>query len=194
MAVGARLSAVSPSTPAARRQVGSVPTMTFSPVRLVEHARSSEGRKQLRYLGVSLVFVPVGQVLIQLLARPLDSFTSASLVAAAVLTPFNFAANRYLVWKVSDRNGLRTQVLVFWVGAMLAVSLATGLTYLVEQLTADRSKLVQSVAVFFAQLAGFGVVWVGRYLVLDRWLFRATHQGDEPDAEQVEELHHDFPI
>ena len=59
--------------------------MTFSPVRLVEHARSSEGRKQLRYLGVSLVFVPVGQVLIQLLARPLDSFTSASLVAAALV-------------------------------------------------------------------------------------------------------------
>ena len=174
--------------------MGSVPAMTFSPARLVEHARSSEGRKQLRYLGVSLVFVPVGQVLIQLLARPLDSFTSASLVAAAILTPFNFAANRYLVWKVSAKDGLRTQVIVFWVGAMLAVSLATGLTYLVEQLTVDRSKLVQSIAVFFAQLAGFGIVWVGRYLVLDRWLFKATHHGDEPDAEQVGELHHDFPI
>jgi len=165
-----------------------------SPSRLLAHARSAEGRKQLRYVGVSVFFVPVGQALIQVLARVVDSFTTASLLAAAILTPFNFFANRYFVWKVTSRDSLRTQVLVFWVGAMLAVAMATGLTYVVEGLTADRSKLVQSLAVFVAQLTGFGVVWVGRYLVLDRWLFKAVHHGEEPDPDEVDELHHDFPI
>jgi len=168
--------------------------MTSSPARLLEHARSSEGRKQLRYVGVSVVFVPVGQILIQVLARVLDSYTRASLLSAAILTLPNFLANKYLVWKLSSKNNLRTQVLVFWVGAMLGVSLATGFTYLVEQMTLDSSPLVQSVAVFFAQLAGFGVVWVGRYLVLDRWLFKVVHRGEEPDPEEIDELHHDFPI
>ena len=166
----------------------------FSPGRLLAHARSAEGRKQLRYVGVSLFFVPVGQVLIQVLARLVDSFTTASLLGAALLTPFNFFANRYFVWKVTSRDSLRTQVLVFWVGAMLAVAMATGLTYLVERWTADRPSLVQSLAVLVAQLTGFGVVWVGRYLVLDRWLFKAVHHGEEPDQHEIDELHHDFPI
>jgi len=121
--------------------------MSLSPSKLIEHARSSEGRKQLRYLGVSIVFVPLGQALIQVLARLFDSYTTASLVSAAILTPPNFFANRYVVWKVSSKDNLRTQIIVFWVGAMLGVSLATGLTYLVEQLTVDRPPLFQSVAV-----------------------------------------------
>lgn len=168
--------------------------MTLSPTRLLEHARSPEGRKQLRYVGVSLVFVPLGQLLIQVLARVLGSYTTASVVAAAMLTPPNFFANKYLVWKVTSKDNLRTQVLVFWVGAMLGVGMATGFTYLVEQATADQPALVRSLAVLCAQLAGFGFVWVGRYLVLDRWLFKVTHHGEEPDEEEVEELHHDFPI
>jgi len=168
--------------------------MTLSPGRLIEHARSSEGRKQLRYVGVSLVFVPIGQILIQVLGRLFDSFTTASVVAAALLTPFNFFANRYYVWKITSTNSLRTQIVVFWVAAVLGVSLATGFTYLVEQATADQSSLVRSLSVFFAQLAGFGVVWVGRYLVLDRWLFKAVHHGEEPDEGEVDELHLDFPV
>jgi putative flippase GtrA len=168
--------------------------MSLSPSKLLDHARTPEGRKQLRYLGVSIVFVPLGQALIQVLARVFDSYTTASWVSAAILTPPNFFANRYVVWKVTSRDNLRTQIIVFWVGAMLGVSLATGLTYLVEQLTVDRPALFRSVAVFFAQLLGFGIVWVGRYLVLDRWLFKVTHEGEEPDPDEIDELHHDFPI
>ena len=168
--------------------------MDLSPTRLLDHARSAEGRKQLRYLGVSLFFVPVGQVLIQILGRVMGSFTTASIVAAVILTPFNFLANRNLVWKMTSREGLRTQIIVFWVAAILGVSLATGFTYLVEEMTSGQSELVQSVSVFFAQLAGFGVVWVGRYLVLDKWLFKVTHHGEEPDPDEIDELHHDFPI
>lgn len=168
--------------------------MRLSPSGLLEHARSEEGRKQLRYIGVSLVFVPVGQILIQIVARIVGSFTAASIISAAILTPPNFFANRHFVWKVQNKDNLRTQVVVFWVGAMLGVSLATGFTWLVEQWTVDQSQLVKSAAVFFAQLAGFGVVWVARYLILDRWLFKVTHHGEEPTDEEVDDLHHDFPI
>jgi putative flippase GtrA len=168
--------------------------MKLSPAGLIEHARSAEGRKQLRYMGVSVVFVPVGQILIQVLARLVDSYTTASILSAAILTLPNFFANKYLVWKETPKDNLRTQILVFWVGAMLGVSLATYFTFLVERLTESQSDLVQSVAVFVAQLAGFGVVWVGRYLVLDRWLFKVTHHGEEPDPDEIDDLHHDFPI
>ena len=165
---------------------------------LREYGRSEVGRKQLRYMGVSVVFVPVGQILIQVLGSVFDgNYTAASVVAAAILTVPNFFANKLLVWKDTSRDNLRTQVVVFWVAAMLGVSLATGLTFLVQQLTEDKSSLVQRVSVFVAQMTGFGIVWVGRYLVLDRWLFKVTHHGEEPtgdDLDEIEELHGEIPI
>ncbi len=164
---------------------------------LMDHARSPEGRKQLRYAGVSVVFVPVGQVLIQLLGYFVfdRNYTAASVASAAILTLPNFFANKHFVWRDSSRDKLHTQVIVFWVAAMLGVSLATLLTYLVEKAVHNSaSEFGEAVAVFFAQLVGFGIVWVGRYLVLDRWLFRVTHHGEEPTEGELDELHHEFPV
>ena len=174
--------------------------MKLSPGAVLSHVRSDEGRKQLRYAGISLVFVPVGQILIQILAATVykgdvNNFTYASITSAAVLTFPNFFANKYLVWKATSKDNLRTQVIVFWVAAMLGVSAATGLTWLVEQQVHDKvSGTVEAVAVFVAQLVGFGIVWVGRYLILDRWIFKVTHHGEEPSDDELEMLHGDVPI
>jgi putative flippase GtrA len=168
----------------------------FSLGALLEHARTDAGRKKLRYAGVSVVFVPLGQICIQLLGRfSFDrNFTKASLASAAILTLPNFFANKYVVWRDTNRESLRTQVTVFWIAAMLGVTFATALTWLVEKQMADRSALVESGAVFLAQLVGFGLVWVGRFLVLDRWIFKATHHGAEPSPEEMAALHSDIPV
>jgi len=169
--------------------------MKVSPSGLLHHAKSDEGRKQLRYAGVSVVFVPLGQICIQIFGSMFDgNYTKASLATAALLTLPNFFANKYLVWKETSKDNLRTQVLVFWVAAMLGVTFATGLTYLVEQWAQDKSDLVERLAVFGAQLVGFGIVWVGRFLVLDKWLFKVTHHGEEPPEEVLDELKREFPI
>ncbi len=170
--------------------------MKFSLSALVEHARTDAGRKKLRYAGVSVVFVPLGQVFIQLLGRySFDrDYTKASLVSAAILTLPNFFANKYVVWRDTNRENLRTQVVVFWIAAMLGVTFATTLTWLVEKEVADKSVIIESGAVFLAQLTGFGLVWVGRFLVLDRWLFKATHHGAEPSPDDMAALHSDIPI
>ncbi len=161
----------------------------------MDHARSEQGRKQIRYAAVSVVFVPIGQILIQVLgALVFDrDYTKASIVAAAILTVPNFFANKYLVWKNTAKDNLRTQVVVFWVAAMLGVAAATGLTYLVEQQFHNEGA-VEALAVFCAQLVGFGIVWVGRYLILDRWLFKVTHHGAEPGDDELDMLHGDLPI
>jgi len=174
----------------------------LSPTALLEHAKSPEGRKQLRYAGISIVFVPLGQVLLQVFAHVVfdagkgddAAFTKASLLTAAILTGPNFFANRNFVWRDSSKDRLRTQILVFWVAAMLGVALSTLLTVWVENLVRDQSVAVESISVFFAQLVGFGVVWIGRYLILDRWLFKVTHHGEEPPPDLLDELHHDLPI
>jgi putative flippase GtrA len=167
--------------------------MKLTPAALIDHARSDEGRKKLRYAGVSVFFVPVGQGLIQILGLFM-TFTQASIVSAAILTLPNFFANKRFVWRVTSKENQRTQIAIFWVAAMLGVSFATGLTWITEQVTVDSSPLVQRIAVFFAQLTGFGIVWVGRFLILDRWLFKLTHAGREPSPAEEDELHTDVPL
>jgi hypothetical protein len=77
---------------------------------------------------------------------------------------------------------------------MLGVTAATVLTYFVENATQDTSDLVLRLCVIVAQLTGFGIVWVFRYLILDRWLFKVTHHGEEPPQDTLDEMHGDIPI
>ena len=177
--------------------------MNLSPTSVLADARSAEGRKQLRYAGVSIVFVPLGQVLIQLLGALAFTTTvggvketnwvAASVTSAAILTVPNFFANKYVVWKETSRDNLRTQVIVFWVAAMLGVTFATALTFLVDWMIESHG-WIEKVAVFFAQLAGFGIVWLGRYVILDRWIFKVINKGEEPDDDELDMLHGDMPI
>jgi len=175
----------------------------ITPTAVLDHARSDEGRKQLRYAGVSIVFVPLGQVLIQVIGALVytsqvngqmeTNWVAASITSAAILTVPNFFANKHFVWKNTSRDNLRTQVTVFWVAAMLGVTFATALTLLVDW-AIDSHGWIEKVAVFFAQLAGFGIVWLGRYVILDRWLFKVTHHGQEPGEDELEMMHGDLPI
>jgi putative flippase GtrA len=146
---------------------------------LIAYVGADETRKKLRYAGVSAVFIPIGQGLVQVLGLWLGNYTAASLLAAAIVTIPNFFANKYFVWRLTSGENLRSQVLVFWVAVMLGVLLATLFTYLVDTVLADQRALVRGTAVLFAQLLGLGIAWVGRFLILDRWLFKLA--GDTPE-------------
>ena len=122
----------------------------------IAYARTEEARKKLRYAGVSVVFVPLGQGLIQVFGLWLDDYTTASLLAAAILTVPGFFANKHFVWRVRSGENLRFQVLVYWVAVMLAVSLATLFTYLIENAMADQTVLCP---------------WRSRFLRPDAWLW-----------------------
>ncbi len=151
--------------------------MDLSPWNLIAYARTEDALKKLRYVGVSAIFVPLGQGLIQVFGVWLEGYTVATLLVAAVVTVPNFFANKHFVWRVTSRENLRSQVLVFWVAMMLGVALATLFTYFVENAMANQTVLIRGASVCFAQLLGFGIVWVGRFLILDRWLFKLA--GDK---------------
>lgn len=171
--------------------------MKLSPAGLMEHARSDEGRKQMRYAGISVVFVPIGQILVQVLHLTTDiPDYLCILISACILTPPNYWANKRFVWHdaTTDAGEIRTQITVFWVAAMLGTGFAMGLAALADHLTRNSGKFTQSAWLFIAQLSGYGIAWVGRYFVLDRWIFKATHHGEEPTPEELDELHHEFPI
>jgi putative flippase GtrA len=139
---------------------------------------TDEAHDKLRYAGASVVFVLLGQGLIQVFGPWLGGYTAASLLAAAIVTVPNFFANKHFVWRFTSRENLRNQVLAFWVALTLGVSLATLFTYLVENEIADKTTSIRGSAVLIAQLLGLGIVWVGRNLIVDDWLVKPA--GETP--------------
>lgn len=163
---------------------------------LEEKLESDQLRKMIRYAGVSVVFVPLGQLLVQMFVWIFDvPETWAVLITASVLTVPNLLANKHYVWKYKSKDNRATELTVFWLAAVLGTAFAIGFVYIAGQLfPKDESPLVHAIAIFFAQLLGYGIVWVLRFLFLDRWLFKATHHGQEPTEDEVEDLHRDLPI
>lgn len=163
---------------------------------LDQYLEEPQTRKKLRYAGVSVVFVPLGQIIVQLLHWMYESWPNylSILVTAGVLTIPNYFANKIFVWRDNSRDGLKTQMTVFWIAAMLGTGFAMGLATLADHLTADASKVWQAIWLFIAQLAGYGLVWVGRFIFLDRLIFKVTHHGEEPSEDDLEQMHADFPV
>lgn len=169
--------------------------MNLSPSSVLAHAKSAEGRKQLRYAGVSVVFVPLGQVLVQLVYWMTDWSKPVSILAsAAVLTVPNYFANKHFVWRDTTKDRMRTQITVFWIAAMLGTGFSMLLAAFAEVHTKSSSELTQAFWLFAAQMGGYGLVWVGRYLFLDRFIFKVTHHGEEPGEEDLDMMHGDLPI
>lgn len=170
--------------------------MKLTPGALLDHARTDEGRKQIRYAAVSVVFVPLGQIGVQLLVWVFGMYeVLAVLTTACVLTIPNYLSNKYFVWRHTSKDNRVTEVTVFWLAAILGTSFAMGFVYLAGRLVPkDNGEAMHALAIFAAQLLGYGIVWVARYVFLDRLIFKATHHGEEPPPELLDELHHDFPI
>ena len=170
--------------------------MKLTPQGLLDHARSEEGRKQLRYAAISVVFVPLGQALVQLLKWVFDVYeVYAVLITACLLTFPNYLANKHLVWRDKSKDNQATEVTVFWLAAVLGTAFAMGFVYLAGKIVPERhGELPHALAIFAAQLLGYGIVWVARYLFLDRLIFKATHHGEEPPPELLEDLHREFPV
>jgi hypothetical protein len=141
------------------------------------YGRAQLALDKLRYAAVPVVFISLGQALIQVFGLWF-AYTLASLFAAAVVTLPKFFAKKRFIWRATSRENLRNHALVFWVAVALSVSVATLFTHLVETATAGRTMPIRGVAVLIAQLLGLGIVWIGRLLILDRWLFKVADRRD----------------
>jgi putative flippase GtrA len=114
----------------------------------------------------SAVGVVVGQGTLYALDTGLgwDEVVS-NVVAVTVSSIPAYLVNRYWVWQVRDRNSLRREVVPFWGMAFLGLLLSSVLVAIV------RDRTDSAVAIGAANLAGFGVLWVAKFVVLDRILF-----------------------
>lgn len=148
-----------------------VDSLQASPIirRLDEHLqRRPTIKKLVRYSLASVVAVIVGQTVLVLSYGPLPWF-AANLVSVMAGTIPNYLINRYWTWQQTGKNRLWGEIIPFWVMSVLGMILS-----FIAVGYAD-NRWGTTIAVQIAQLSGFGVVWIAKFLILDKVMWRIVH-------------------
>ena len=126
----------------------------------------------LRYSGVSLFNVVLGQALLLGFHAGLGITAWVANVLAVVFGSIPaFYLNKRYVWRKSGPVSLRTEMMPFW--GMNAVGLLLSTLAVRVASSVSTSTLV----IALASLAAWASVWVIKYTLLDRMLFRAEPQA-----------------
>lgn len=161
--------------------------MDLTPTALLAHARTDAGRRAIRYSATSLIAVAITQILIVLFLEVFEWAATKSNFAAVCLTSIPaFLLNKYWVWGKTGRARIRREVVPFWLFTVAGWALSTGAVAIAANATEEET-LGHTLAVMFASIAGFGVLWVLKYIFLDKIMFGPHHHTPYDEDIEVEE-------
>jgi len=147
--------------------------MKVTAVSLLDKVTGRRGALAIKYSMVSVVGVTLTQLLLVLFIGLLDRHPVGSNVVAVSLTSLPvFLLNKRWVWSADGKVSIRREVLPFWVFTLAGLLLSTGLVALAHS-SSDSELLVMA-----ANLTGFGVLWVAKFLFLDRVMFGRSERDE----------------
>ncbi len=149
--------------------------LILTPRGLLEHSRTEAGRRMIRYAATSAIAVVGTQIIIFVMVQALKvAAVPSNLTATMVMSIPAFMLNKYWVWGKSGRAHLRREVIPFWVFTVAGWALSTGAVYLAAESTKPDT-LFHTFCVMAASIAGFGILWVLKYVFLDKIMFGTDH-------------------
>jgi putative flippase GtrA len=99
---------------------------------------------------------------------------TANVVAVCCGIGPSYYANRNWVWGRRGRSDLAREVAPFWILSLAGMVVSTVAVACTATLTAHWSTSARAVALPFANLSSFAVLWLVQFVVLDRVLFKAV--------------------
>ena len=143
---------------------------------MVLDLRSPTIRKLMKYSTASVVAITVGQPVLWLFFGPLGwGAVPSNLVSVSAGAVPNYLINRKWTWHQTGKNRLWGEVVPFWVMSALGMLLSLWAVSYAE----DRWDT--TIAIAIAQLSGFGVLWLAKFLVLDKVMWKIVHDL-QPDV------------
>ncbi len=138
----------------------------MSPAAVLDRVTGGRGALALKYSMVSVIGVTITQTLLVLLVGIFDRDpTSSNVVAVMVCAVPVFLLNKRWVWSHDGKVSFRREIMPFWVFTAAGLALSTGLVALAQSVS-DSTLLVM-----LASVAGFGILWVAKFLFLDQVMF-----------------------
>jgi len=159
--------------------------VSLAPSDLWAWASTPTGKKAVRYTMVSAISVAVGQAVLFLTfgIMRLGSAVTCNIIATAVATVPSYYLNRWWAWGRTGRSHLWKEIVPFWALAFLGLALSIFAVDVAES-EAHRitsSHLGTALIVNAASLAAWGVIWVGKFIILNRLLF-VDHEPHRVEA------------
>ncbi len=140
--------------------------------RVWRFCHTPEGKKLVRYLMVSAISVLVAFTLLALVYGVLQLWTEvpSALFCNVVAGFVNYFLNRKWVWGKSGRSSLSREILPFWVMTISGTLLALLTTSLAREFSNAHSlsHLMRTAVVIGANCCAFGIIWVVKFIVLNR--------------------------
>jgi putative flippase GtrA len=148
-------------------------SMPVSDSPLYVRLAAEHGEKAIRYCAVSVVNVVTGLSTLAFCHGVLHwSAVSANITAWMVSTVPAYMLSRAWVWKQSGSHRFGGEVLPFWILALVGLLFSTIVVDLVERHTE------RTIYILVGNLSAYGVVWVAKYLILDKVMWRHRPAND----------------
>ncbi|MCU1358054.1 MAG: hypothetical protein JWM89_3472 [Acidimicrobiales bacterium] len=161
--------------------------MNLTPSALLAHSRTDGGKRAIRYSATSLICVAITQTLLLIFLRGAKWPEVDSNLAATMITSIPaFCLNKYWVWGKRGRAHMRREVLPFWAFTVAGWILSTGSVALVRHVGEPES-LLRVGSVMIASVFGFGVLWILKYIFLDKIMFGTDHHTPYDEDIELEE-------
>jgi putative flippase GtrA len=141
-------------------------------VRLWQFVQTPQGLKMVRYTTVSVISALMSLVFITITYGVLRLGTEVvcTLISNILAGIPSYFLNRQWVWKKAGRSHLWREVLPFWVMSITGIGFAL-YTASVAHNYADAHHLhhlARTVLVVGANIAAFGILWVLKFVILNR--------------------------
>jgi putative flippase GtrA len=161
----------------------------LTPAGLLAHAKTDAGRRALRYSATSVVGVVGSQILLQFFSSNAGlnwEPDKANFTAACMMSIPAFLLNKYWVWGKKGRAHLRREILPFWVFTVAGWVLSTATVRFAADHT-EPDTLMRQLSVSVASIGGFGILWVLKYVFLDKIMFGPHHHTPYDEDIELEE-------
>jgi putative flippase GtrA len=150
-------------------------TLAESFERLRRVYQTPSGKKMVRYTMVSVVstIVSLGVLGLVFGVAHLWSEVPSAVFANAVATVPSYYLNRRWAWGKAGRSHLVKEVLPFWLVSFAGLALSTWAAAMARDFSDSHNlhHFGHTVVVLGANLAAYGVLWVGKFLLFEQ-LFR----------------------
>ena len=154
--------------------------MSTSIADLRARALSPSGKKAIKYTLVSVISVGVTLVAFVVLNGlfRVDAVASNILSVTAGGIP-SFWLNRAWVWRKTGKSNVFKEHLPFWVMNFTGLALSTWWVALAETWGLEHldSHVLRTAVNAGANLAAFGVLWIGKFMIFNR-LFHVEHAAE----------------
>jgi putative flippase GtrA len=131
--------------------------------------RSPTLQKLFKYSAASAVAVAVSVPVLAIAYGPLG-WLAANLLSVSCGAVPNYLINRRWTWHQTGKNRLWGEVIPFWVMSVMGMILSLFAVNYADERWGTK------LAVVVAQLTGFGVLWLAKFLILDKVMWKIVHE------------------